>query len=81
MTVLTSTVVRTSALAEYMDEYTGVEPFDFLVPTEREVYEAGLPECAFGSDYVGDPHVYEDTVRQWMECVGCGRLEVRDDWR
>ena len=81
MSALTAARVSASASATVQDEFEGAEPFDAWVPTAQEVYESDLPLCAFERNVPESVHVWEDTVRQWMECVGCGRVEVRDDWK
>lgn len=82
-------LVRPSALAAVREEAESAEAFDVWAQRREADHAATLdpwgqplPECAEvpWDAVTPDMHSYVDTVRQWMECVGCGKLEVRTDW-
>lgn len=74
------TRIASAARTAVLEEAASAEAFDVwaTVPAWADLRE--MPACAFVPDPRPADHLWVDTVRQWTECVGCGRVEVRDDF-
>lgn len=73
------TRIATAARSAVLEDQ-GAEPFDVWATVPEWADLRVMPACAFVPEPRPEDHLWMDTVRQWMECVGCGRVDIRDDF-